>query len=118
MPTKEYHLERIAEEIASAHKALGEGNPGKARVCARRAVGQAITWFLSGHPRVGWGIDSMHQLNNLKIDPYFPENVRDAAVRLTTKISDQFKYPFSTDPIRDSTIIIDYIKHVMESDVS
>ena len=118
MPAKEYYIEQIEREFTAARKTLSEGNSGKARVCARRAAGQAISWFLAKNPRNGWGLDAMGQLNNLKSDPMFPQEVREAASRLTTKISDQFTTSFSTDPIQDGTIIVDYIKHIMESDVS
>jgi hypothetical protein len=117
MPSKEFYIAQIEKELSTARKALSEGNAGKARVCARRTAGQAIAWFSSGNPRVGWGADAMNQLNGLKSDPFFPGEVREAASRLTVKISDQFAYPFTTDPIRDGTIIINFIKHVMESDV-
>lgn len=118
MPSKEYYLEQIDKELAGARTALKAGNDGKARVCVRRAVGQAIAWFLSKNPKQGWGVDAMTQLNSLKLDPDFPSDVRDAAVRLTTKISDQFTYPFSTNPLSDGTVIIDFIRTKMGSDVA
>ena len=37
-----YNLEKINLEFQTAEKAIYEGNEGKARVCARRAVGFAI----------------------------------------------------------------------------
>jgi hypothetical protein len=113
MPAKEYYLEHIEQEFAVAREALNVGNDGKARVCARRAVGQAITWLLSKHPRDGWSADAMSQLKKLQDDVSFPKEVRDAAVRLTTKISERFTYPFSTDPLADAKIIIDHIEQIM-----
>jgi|WetSurMetagenome_2_1015567.scaffolds.fasta_scaffold405118_1 hypothetical protein len=118
MLPKEFYIAQIEKEFSTARKALSEGNAGKVRVCARRAAGQAIAWFLSKNPKAGWGADAMSQLSGLKLDACFPEEVREAAARLTMKMTDQFTYPSSTDPIRDSTTIVDYIKHVMESDVS
>jgi len=55
----------------------------------------------------------MTQLLNLKDDQYFPQAARDAATRLTTKISDQFRYPFTANPIDDARIIVDSIRQLM-----
>ena len=116
MPTKEYYLEQIEKEFTDARKSLADGNDGRVRVCVRRAAGQAITWFLTKNPRIGWGNDAMNQLNHLKADLNFPENVRDAGTRLTTKITDQFVYPFSNDPLADGKLIIDFIIQAMSTD--
>ncbi|MFI5252405.1 MAG: hypothetical protein ACHQQQ_08250 [Bacteroidota bacterium] len=116
MPTKEYYLEQIEKEFATARKALSDGNTGMARVCARRATGAAISWYLSKNPKNGWKSDAMNLLSNLKNDSQFPEEIRGAAARLTTKISEKFTYPFSTDPISDAKIITDYITRLMSSD--
>jgi hypothetical protein len=113
MPAKEYYFEQIEKEFATAREALKAGNDGKARVCTRRAAGQAITWFLASHPRQGWGRDAMNQLLQLKDDASFPLEIRDAAVRLTTKISVRFTYPFTTNPIDDARLIINHIEKVM-----
>ena len=113
MPTKEFFIERIEHELATARIALTAGNDGKTRVCARRAAGQAITWFCSKYPRPDWRTDAMSQLRHLQEDESFPPNVRDAAVRLTTRISESFTYPSSTDPIADARIIVDAIMIVV-----
>lgn len=115
MPTKEDYFEQIEKEFAMAREALAVGNDGKARVCARRAVGQAITWFLSKHPHPSWGRDAFRQLQHLKDDETFPIEIRQAAVRLTTKVSDQYLYPFTTDPLEDARLIIAYIEALMNS---
>ena len=118
MRSKEFFVEQIEKEFANACEALNAGNDGKARVCARRAAGQAITWYVSKHPRTDWRQDAMSQLEGLKNDEAFPQNVRDAALRLTAKISLTFEYPFSTNPIDDAKIIIEAITEIMETDVA
>jgi len=108
------YLEQIEIELATAQAALQVGNDGKARVCARRAAGQALTWFLSEFPKGDWGKDAMQQLMHLRDDTSFPVEVREAAVRLTTKISQQFDYPFTNDPLADAQVIILYVQSLME----
>ena len=114
MPTREFFIERIEHELISASIALTAGNDGKARVCARRAAGQAITWFCSEFPRPASQIDVMSQLRHLKDDESFSSVVRDAAVRLSTRITERFTYPFSTDPIDDARIIVNAITKLMD----
>ena len=118
MPSKDFYLENIEKELAAAREALAVGNDGKARVCARRAAGQALTWYLSTHPKPAWGTDALTQLKHLRDDSEFSQSSRDAALRLTTKVSDQFTYQFSTDPLEDANIIIRTITQLMESDVA
>jgi hypothetical protein len=109
MPTRNAYRERIERELVTAGEAFQSGNNGKGRVCARRAAGFALTWYLSLHPRQGWGTNAMTQLLKLKDDPLFPQKVRDAAARLTARITEQFSYPFETSPLEDSKIIVSYI---------
>jgi hypothetical protein len=113
MRSATYYHEQIEKELATARAASEAGNDGKARVCARRACGHAIMWHLTKYPHPGWGVDALRQLQHVSQDQNFPSDVRSAATRLITKISDQFSYPFSTHPIDDALIIINHIKSVM-----
>jgi len=101
--------EKIAREFATASDARRACNEGMVRVCARRAAGTAITFWLDRVGRTGWGMDAMTQLRKLQGDASMPDPVRDAAGRLTAKVGDQFVAPFSTDPIQDSKIIIEHL---------
>jgi len=114
MPPREYFIEQIEKEFALARAAQANGNEGMARVCARRAAGHALTWLRTKHAREEWGTDAIRQLNGLKEDASFPVEVREAAMRLTTKISDRFVYPFTTQPVGDAQIIVSYVRDRME----
>jgi hypothetical protein len=114
MPTREHYLEQIERELSGARDARASGNDGKARVCARRAAGCALTWFLSVSPRDGWGVDAMRQLQAAAAEASFPAAVREAAQRLSTKISERFDYPFTADPIGDAELIIGHVRHIVE----
>lgn len=107
--TKDQLFTQIEKEFAMAAAAKRSGNEGMVRVCARRAAGLAISYWLRSHPGTTWGTDVMSQLRNLQTDSSMPDNVRVAAMRLTTKVSQRFTSPFSTDPIADSNCIIQYL---------
>lgn len=107
--TKTQVLNRIDRELSTARLAHTKGNDGMVRVCARRAAGIAISYWLTQNPHQGWGVDAMSLLRNLQSDQSVPQDIRDAAMRLTTRITGQFTAPFSTDPIDDSKTIINHL---------
>jgi len=99
-------LEDIGRELSAAGSALAGGNEGKARVCARRAAGKAIGWRLSqsdNKPPTG---DAVALLRELSRDAAVPGDVRDAAGRLSSRISGDFSYapPFSA--LNDARAIV------------
>lgn len=108
--TREEAATEIRRELETARKAEAGANAGMARVCARRAAGIAIAFWLQHNPRDGWGTDALNRLKSVQVDPSLPEPVRDAALRLTTRIATDFTSP-STRPVEDGIIIIN---HFME----
>jgi len=110
--TKEAALDLIEKEFSRAAQADGEGNNGMVRVCARRASGIAIRFWLQQHPRKFWGMDAMNQLRNVHLDQSVPLAVRSAARRLTQRITVEFEPPRKFDPVEDSRLIVN---HFLES---
>ena len=106
--TKEEAQEEIAAEFLVAHEARKIGNDGKVRVCARRAAGIAIRYWLQHHPRSNYGRDSLNQLRAANRDQGVPQGVRSAARRLVARVTDQFISQHTSDPIEDSKILINY----------
>jgi HEPN domain-containing protein len=102
-------LEEIEKELATAEAALREANEGKARVCARRAVALAAEASLERVPRPGWRGDAMHQLRQIQQEASFPLPIRQAAERLSTKITQRDTAPFTSNPIADAKLIIVYL---------
>jgi hypothetical protein len=102
-------LAQIETEFSAAREALTLLNDGRARVCARRAAGKAVAWFLIAFPHPAWGNDAMTQLRALSADGSFPDAVRTAALRLTTKIDPQFSYPSPVAAIDDAQAIVAHI---------
>jgi hypothetical protein len=98
--------DRIEHELRNALAAQAEGNPGKARVCARRAAGLAIRAHYRRREGPHWGGDAMTQLKRVQLDESLPEEIRQAAARLTTKVDFDHTLPFENDPIEDARRII------------
>jgi hypothetical protein len=100
---------KIHEEFSVAARSRSAGNEGRVRVCARRAAGAAITYWLQEQEGEGQGVDAMTQLRAIQRDLSIPEGVREAATRLTTRITGQFEAPYPSDPLEDARVIIDYV---------
>ena len=97
---------RIAQELSAAKQAWNEGNEGKARVCARRAVAAAAEAWSAGRGESPGQADAMAQLRRIQQQDTFPLSVRQAAERLTTAVTRRHEAPFTTDPISDASLII------------
>ena len=105
---KEIAIMNIDAELNRAKQAVEEGNIGMARVCARRACGSAIAFWLQNNPRDSYGESAVNQLRSIQSDATVPKEVKDAAERLTTHVADQTTSPLSDDPITDAEIITRY----------
>ncbi len=99
----------IAAERARAYAARAEGNEGKVRVCARRAAGAALSYWLEEGGRLDWGRDALGRLKALREEPAAPPEVRDAAGRLTARITPDFTSPHGVDPLDDAEIVIRWL---------
>jgi hypothetical protein len=100
---------RIKQELAAAEAAWNDGNEGKARVCARRAVALAAeAWMASLHV-APWRGDAMEHLRQIQQAVTFPILIRQAAERLSTTVSRRHEAPFTADPIRDARVIVEYL---------
>jgi len=109
---KEIAIMNIEAELRRGKHAKEEGNIGMARVCARRACGMSISFWLQDNPRSGYGESAMNQLRSIQSDDTIPKQVKDAAERLTIKITDQSDSKFTSNPIEDAGIITSYFLDV------
>ena len=101
----------IEQELAAAQAAQQDGNHGKARVCARRAVALATEAWLAGLPHPPWHGDAMEHLRRIQQDDSLPLPIRQAAERLSTPVTRQHTAPFTTDPIADAQLIIAHLSN-------
>ena len=66
----------IEQELAAADAAHHDGNDGKARVCARRAVARATDAWLAQLSLPRWRGDAMAHLRQIQQDAFFPLPIR------------------------------------------
>jgi alpha-beta hydrolase superfamily lysophospholipase len=103
------HAPRIEQELAAAEAAWKDANEGKTRVCARRAVALATEAWLARLPVAPWRGDAMEHLRQIQQAASFPLPIRQAAERLGTTVSRRHAAPFTTDPISDARVIVEYL---------
>ena len=99
----------LEQELAAAEVAWKDGNEGKARVCARRAVALVTEAWLAGLPDPLWRGDAMEHLRQIQRQVSLPLPVRQAAERLSTAVPGRHAAPFTIDPLADARVIIEYL---------
>lgn len=99
----------IGQELAAAEAAQQDGNDGKTRVCARRAVARATEAWIAQLPSPPWHGDAMAHLRHIQQDASFPLPIRQAAERLSTPVTNQHTAPLTTDPVADARLIIAHL---------
>jgi len=107
MPVHEEDLlERLRWELQTGLQAWQEGNAGKARVCARRAV----AWLVQALPppeAPPYGSHVGENLRRIANDPQLPDKVRQAAQRLQGGARAQLQGElWSLYPLHDAGIIL------------
>lgn len=105
--------EQIEQELGKAATGLREGNDGLARVCARRAVALGAQAWAKRGGRKAWPADAMNQLRKIQQEEAFPLEIREAAQRLLTKVTQRDQAPVSTDPIADARLILAHLDQLI-----
>lgn len=103
-------MQEIRAELTKAAEARQAGNEGMARVCSRRAAGQAVSAYLEKFPHPDWGTSAVNRLAGMKLDTTMPPDVRQAAERLTARVNEEHQLPFAADPITDAEAIIRHLE--------
>lgn len=94
------------DEMAEARAAQAEGNIGRARTCARRAVGMALREAVGIGPGArNYATTFINGLYRLAEDEAFPENMRAAAARLVDR-SKPDRTSAAVTPVQDAEIIL------------
>jgi hypothetical protein len=101
--------ESVELEMKRAEEAERIGNHGKARTCARRAVGMAVSELKKFGLLRGYEEDFMRQVRRLADDLGMNQKVREAAKRLSARIAVDFSSQ-SILPAEDARIILHHLE--------
>jgi len=97
----------IRRELEDADQARIEGNEGRARVCARRAAGWAVSFTRSLNEEREIEANAYEMLQWLAQQADTTDDVRSAATRLTARVSLDHTLPFPEDPLDDARMIVE-----------
>ena len=100
----------IEDELRRARQAIEKGNPGMARVCSRRAAGEAIAALEHARQELHSQMNAMVRLDRLATDDSVPAGIREAAARLRSKLTSEGVRPDSDDPVADAECIIRHME--------
>lgn len=101
-------------ELMTAEEADMEGNHGKARTCARRAVGFYAQAFLLVKPEKNYGENVISQLKGINEDSEMPEEVKKNAELLLGKVASDFAGLEGSKAIHSAKVIINYINNYLQ----
>lgn len=102
----------LFDEMSEARAVQAEGNIGRARTCARRAVGMAMRAKIGiGPSRRDYASTFINGLYRLAGDQNFPTDVRDAAARLVDRSKDD-RTSAAVNPVQDAEIILQHFEIV------
>jgi HEPN domain-containing protein len=98
--------QRIDAEMALAEKARLAGKEGRARVCARRAAGLAARYLLEARGISPRSASAYEALRSLAALHGIPIGLRQAASRLTERVTEGFVLPHEQDPLADAREVV------------
>ena len=98
---------QIEIEFERAIAARERGNEGQARVCARRAAGIAIREYYARRGQTVRTSSAYDLLNLLEKEPHLPPELKQAAVYLTLRVTEEFKLPVDVDLLDEARKLCD-----------
>ncbi len=93
---------RFDSEISMAEAARSDGNEGRARVCARRAVGIVIEAYLHQQDQALPGSSVQERINYVLTIPEIPTDIREVASHFLVKVNPDHTLPIEADLIADA----------------
>ncbi len=99
----------IQAELDKAEQARASGNEGRARVCARRAAGIAAREYLRRGGNPPWTSSAYDVLRLLADEPSVPTNVKEAALRLTLRVDEEFQLPAGVDLLAEARRLCEWL---------
>ena len=98
--------DRIDAELEFARGEHAKGNEGRARVCARRAAGWAVSAYWKQRLGAEPHPNAYHLLCWFQKLEDVTEDLRLAAARLTTRVTPAHELPHAEDPLEDAQAIV------------
>ncbi len=102
--------DQIQSELEQALKAQTVLNMGKARVCARRAVGIALRACSEDAETTSPNTNTLVLLQELEQNQNFPESMREIAGHLLQRVNSDYSHPLSVDLVAEAKWLIEHLE--------
>lgn len=102
-------IEEIEKEFELAKQARINNNEGRARVCARRAAGIAIRYYLTQKGMQTLSKSAYDLLNLIKEEPLLPPDLKLVAEHLTLRVTEEFTLPIDADLVAEARLLCDWL---------
>jgi len=106
--------EKIELELAAAETARQQGLEGRARVCARRAAGLAITSYLKKQG-IAVPADAYKCIALFSTQPGISDLLRQIASHLTMRVNESYQLPPEIDLIAEARQLVKEIENLSSS---
>ena len=93
---------QLETEFERAKAARARGNEGQARVCARRAAGIAIREYYARRGQSVRTPSAYDLLQLLTDEPHLSPDLKQVAVYLTLRVTEEFKLPLDVDLLEEA----------------
>jgi hypothetical protein len=107
---------KIEHELTKGAAARAEGFEGRARVCARRAAGEAVREYMALTSQQAAGSSAYDLLASLRDLPEIPDELRQAASRLLSKVDEAFQLPEGVDLLADAVWLSDALEGLLQDE--
>jgi hypothetical protein len=107
-------FKQVDDELEAANRYRAQKLEGRARVCARRAAGWAIALLRERHEGHFPHWNAYQQLRWLQNFEDAPQELREAAARLTTRVTTNHELPHADDPLEDAQMIILAVRKILQ----
>ena len=98
---------QLKTEFERAEAARARGNEGQTRVCARRAAGIAIREYYARRGQSVRTPSAYDLLQLLTNEPHLSPDLKQAAVYLTLRVTEEFKLPVDVDLLNEARKLCD-----------
>lgn len=101
--------QQIVRELSQGQQAREQGLEGKARVCARRAVGIALRhYFSSRQPQLA-SLSVVDLVQTYQEKPGLPQDLQEICAHMLTRVDPDYNLPIPVDLLTEAKILINAI---------
>lgn len=99
----------IKAELDDAGNSRKLGKEGRARVCARRAAGWAVQYYIENRLKESTSLNAYQLLHWFRSRQEIPKALREAASRLCARVTSAGVLPHPDDALQDAGVIVEAI---------